>query len=137
MPGGNGRKPAVLVAVAYLADKLDVPVFDTVPRQHRPDAFVRVTRAGGVRSNLVSDSALLVFECWDKTSAESLAVRTADLVEAAPGECIAYTDDSGTEGAAWINAYNEVGGPAQHLDAKITDMDRWVFSAEWAIATNT
>jgi hypothetical protein len=42
---------------------LSVPVSTKVPNP-RPASFIRVTRAGGGRQNIIQERPLLIVECW-------------------------------------------------------------------------
>lgn len=68
-------------AIAALAP-LPEPVSTRVPAP-RPAAFVRVTRVGGNRRNLVQGEPILLVECWAATSvaAFDLAARAWDLID--------------------------------------------------------
>lgn len=131
----NSRKPAISVAVALLTPLLSVPVFNQVDSV-RPDSFVRVTRVGGPRKNIVTDGPMLTFECWDYVSAEGLAMKVADLLEDSPGSFVTYTDDDGNPQDAWISSWEEVGAPTQHPDPDVDYQDRWVLTARLGISTN-
>lgn len=119
--------PAVAVTVAYLGSRLEVPVAGKMPRT-RPAAFVRVSRAGGVMSNLVTDAPLLVFECWATTgpAAEDLANLVRAHLKQAPSSFAA---------GAWIRWWREAGGPSEFPDPDVTDMERWQLSGTLGIAT--
>ena len=54
--------------VAYLAGPLALPVGTRIP-EPRPAQFLRVTRAGGNRRNLVQSNVRLLVECWGATDA--------------------------------------------------------------------
>ena len=60
---------AEAVAVAHMPD-LGVSMSTKVPNP-RPASFVRVTRTGGSRRDLVTDGAQLTFEAWAATDVEA------------------------------------------------------------------
>ena len=61
------RPPQIEQAlVAYLTPIVGVPVSTRVPAT-RPPAFVRVTRAGGSRRNIVQSDPRVLVECWGST----------------------------------------------------------------------
>lgn len=66
--------------------------------------YVRVARVGGTRSTLVTDSPLVVFECFDATdpTASALAMRTRSIVQAMRSVFV---------GPACVSWRSEVGGP--------------------------
>lgn len=136
---GNERKPAVSVAIAYLADKLGVRVADEIPRT-MPDQLVVVKRVGGVKRNIVTDAPWLMCECWaaDDGAAEALCMRLADAAEAAPDQgWVQYVHPDGSTKRAWILDHSEVGGPASNPDPDArVDMGRWTTTFEWGIQTN-
>lgn len=132
---GSRRHPAVLVTIAYLTPRVSVPVMDRVDSD-RPQSFIRVTRVGGPKLNMVTDGPMLTFDCWHPVSAEALACRVADIIEGSPGEMVPYVDDDGNAQTAWISSCEEVGGPVQLPDDQVPDCDRWTFTARLGIATN-
>ncbi|MFB8281892.1 hypothetical protein [Nocardia colli] len=133
---GNARKPAVSVVIAYLAQSLGVPVSDRVPA-NRPESYVLVRRVGGVRINEVTDGPWILCECVAPATAEVLAMRVADLLEAAPGEYVTYLRDDMTTAQAWIASYVEVGAPAQNPDEDLQpDYDRWTLTAQLGISSH-
>ncbi|MGY1896200.1 hypothetical protein [Nocardia gipuzkoensis] len=124
------------VVIAYLAAHLDVPVSDRVPAA-RPESYVLVRRVGGVRLTDVTDGPWMLCECVAPGSAETLAMRVADLLENAPGEFITYLNDDMTTAQAWINSWAEVGAPAQNPDEDLQpEYDRWTLTAQLGIASN-
>ncbi|WP_156162004.1 hypothetical protein [Nocardia vulneris] len=132
---GSRRHPAISVAVALLSGHLTIPVFNAAPAV-LPDSFVRITRVGGAKQNIVTDGPMLTFECWNPVSAEELAMQVLDIIENSPGEFVEYRSDDGTPRKAWISGYEEVGAPAQHPESDVQLSDRWVFTARLGIATN-
>ncbi|QIS16497.1 hypothetical protein [Nocardia arthritidis] len=132
---GSKRHPAVSVIVTYLAPKISVPIMNHAPA-NRPDSFVRVTRVGGVKKNIVTDGPMLTFECWHPVSAEALSMQILDLLENAPGEAVDYLGDDGKPHKAWLAFYEEVGAPTQHPDPEVPQTDRWVLTARLGISTN-
>lgn len=107
--------------ITYLDEHLDVPVSTTVASE-RPGEFVRVVRLGGNRRNLVTDNAVVVFECWASTTpaAADLASLTRAHVHALAGQ---------HAGDLWVYAVREIGGPAYSPDPT-ADVPRYTFSAQ-------
>lgn len=140
---GNGRKPAVSVAISYLSSVLGVRVADERPRESLtsrwPAELVVVKRVGGVKRNLVTDAPWLFVECFanDDQAAEELCMRVADAAEGAPGAFVVYQDSSDVSCEAWIVDHSEIGAPASNPegDARI-DRGCWTLTFEWGISTN-
>ncbi len=129
------RHPAVSVVVAYLGSMLDVPVSSRVPVD-RPDSFVRVSRVGGLKTNIVTDGPMIKCECWHPVSAESLAMRVMDLLEDLPPSFVDYRDDDGNPQRAWVSTFTEIGAPAELPDPDVSTQDRWILTVALGIATN-
>lgn len=94
-----------------------------------PATFVRVSRTGGIRRDLITDLAMLTFECWDTTKdkAAQLAVTTRTLVQAL------YGDFQGSTVLSWDS---EVAGPTYfpHPD---TGTPRFQHTQQVAIAARS
>lgn len=100
-------------------------------------SYVLVRRVGGVRLNTVTDGPWLLCECVAPVSAEALAMRVADLLEAAPGEFVTYFNDDMTPARAWIASYAEVGAPAQNPDEDLQpEYDRWTLTVQLGISSH-
>lgn len=71
------------VLVTALTPALSLPVTTKVPAT-RPDKFVRLSRIGGNRRNVITDRAMVVVECWAKstTEAERLSALTRAHIHA-------------------------------------------------------
>jgi hypothetical protein len=95
--------------IAYLKAQLtalgDSASVGTKRLPSTPSRYVRVFRVGGVRNTLVTEQALVVFECWDATdvTASDLAKVTRGLVQALASTFV---------GPACLSWKSEVGGPA-------------------------
>lgn len=92
--------------------------------QSSPARLVRVTRVGGLRSN-VEDRARVVFECWDATDAAAaqLAGRTRALVQA-----LSWDPAAGVH----INWVSEEGGVVRFPDPDV-NLPRYQHTQELAI----
>lgn len=95
--------------VAYLRAELSA-IDDTarVGTKRLPttqERYVRVSRIGGGRETLVTDSPWVVFECWDAQDvpASRLAMVTRSIVQAMRSTWV---------GPACLSWRSEVGGPA-------------------------
>ena len=110
---------AEALAIAYLTERLGVPVSTKVPNP-RPNEFVKVTRVGGSKVRLNADSATLVFECWGATtiSASDLGRMARAYVHAMPGNDV---------NGKWVYKVTEVGGLAFFPDPN-TDLPRYQFT---------
>lgn len=108
--------PAVAVAVKLLNDRVAPPVSSKVPNP-RPATFVRVSRAGGGMSNIVTDRPWLIFECWAPTEAEAemLANLVGAHLKAAQFETI-----NGAKLLGWSEA-----GRASFNDPAVPSQSRW------------
>ena len=113
---------AEAVMVAYLRAELGArgetaTVATRVPAT-RPAELVRVMRVGGTRDDIITDGAMLTFDCWapNEIAAEALAAMVRALVGAMP-------DRSDT-----CRRVTEVGGPVNQPDPD-TNSPRYVFTA--------
>lgn len=117
---------ATLTIVTYLTAQLaargDTAVVRTRVPDVRPARFVRVERLGGVRTNLVTDSALVTVESWAAT--EAAAAGLAQLTRA-----LLFAAEGTTQSGAVIYKVTEVGGVA-HLPDVDTEHERYVFTTQ-------
>ena len=109
---------------SYLVDLLegrldDVHVGTKVPKT-RPDTYVRLSRAGGPRRDLVTDMPMVIFECYavSEPDAEDLAEQCRRIVHAEP-----YSADSP------IRRVVETGGPVNFPDPD-TSLPRYQFTVQ-------
>lgn len=107
--------------VRTLEPLLGVPVSTKVPSP-RPDAFLTVSRVGGTSPNLITDSPLVVFECWGETQtdASDLGRRVRAYVFA-----LAQTDNDGE----WVRRVVEVGG-LQSFPDPVSGAPRYQFTVQ-------
>ena len=117
---------AALVLTSYLSaeltDRSDTAVVRTRVPDVRPDRLVRVERTGGIRTNLVTDSAIVTFECWAASEAD--AAELGQLVRA-----LIFAVEGTTQTGAAIYNVTEVGGLA-HLPDPTTEHQRYIFTAQ-------
>lgn len=114
---------AEAAAVSYLAPALAARGDTaTVATRFREGRHVRVSRVGGVSPNLITDSAMLLFECYDvaEMDASSLARLARGLIWAVPGQTVDGT---------FIRRCVEVGGPQFYPDPDTT-LPRYQFTAQ-------
>lgn len=112
---------AEAVLIAHLTEVLNgVPVSSRVPNP-RPETFVRLTRVGGGRRDLVTDSPMVVFECWsdDEDTASDLGALVRAHVWAMRSEDV--------QGVS-IGRITEVGGLQAYPDPA-TETPRYQFTA--------
>jgi len=91
-----------------------------------PDFLVRVSRAGGSKSNLVTDSPTMLFECWARSEAdaETLSGQVASALEAAQFESF-----MGAQLRGWSEA-----GRAPLDDPDKPGMSRWQITGTLGIS---
>lgn len=105
-------KPAMAAAVTILKG-LPVPVATEVrkesPTQQNPPQYVRVSRVGGGMSNLVTDRATILVECFadNGVAAETLANQARGLLFQSRGKVFA---------GCFIRWYTETQGPVDFPD---------------------
>lgn len=99
-------KSALACALGVLAD-LDVPASTKAPKTWTT-AFVRVSRIGGGRPNLVTDKAALLIECFspDSVEAEEIANHAGGLFGAAQQGVF-----NGARVLGWDNMFGPVDFP--------------------------
>lgn len=116
-------KPAVAVAVAILK-ALPVPVASKAPLV-TPVSYVRVSRVGGGMTNLVTDRAALLVECFadDGVAAEALANQARGLLTQARGHVHAN---------AFVRWYTETQGPVDFPDG---EKSRYQFMGDLLVGT--
>lgn len=113
---------AVVVAFlkAQLAARSDAAVVATKVPAVRPARLVKVTRTGGIKRNLVTDSAQVTLECWDAngSAASALCGLVRSIVHAAPQLVVP---------GALVTRVQEVGGPVYFPDPD-TSYPRYQFT---------
>jgi len=116
-------KPAVAVAVAILK-ALPVHVSGEAPKT-TPDSYVRVSRVGGVMTNLVTDRAVILVECFANrgVDAEALANQARGLLTASRGKVHA---------GAFVRWYTETQGPVDFPD---DNKSRYQFMGDLLVGT--
>lgn len=110
------------VLVTYLTGRLSgVPVATRVPAT-RPPKFVRVSRVGGARRDLITDQPIVVVEAWATT--ETDAADLARTVRAYVGAM-----EQSAVGSAWIRRVREVGGVQSFPDPR-SESPRYQFTVQ-------
>lgn len=108
------------VVISYLKTVIPGLRISTTVPSTRPDSFVTVIRAGGRKVRLNADSAMLIFECWDKDTVKASALcRTVRAyVNALPGNVV---------NGVWVYKVTEIGGPGYYPDPT-TGLPRYQFT---------
>jgi hypothetical protein len=92
----------------------------------RPPEFVRISRAGGVRRNLVTEDARIVVEAWAGSGPE--ATDLAELVRSILHALRGTVDDNGVP----VYRVDDVEGPADDPDP-ISDQPRYQFAVSLTV----
>jgi hypothetical protein len=108
---------ALLVRV--LPERVGVDVSTKVPNP-RPASFVRVKRVGGSRPNRVTDSAIVVVECW---AADDVAASDLGRLTEAHVFALAQTSHDGD----FVRRVREVGG-LQSFPDPVSESPRYQFT---------
>lgn len=67
------RPPDIEATLVTLLTTSDVSVHTQVPNP-RPAKFIRISRAGGSRRNLIQDQPLIIVECWASSGTAAFGV---------------------------------------------------------------
>ena len=117
-------KPAVLTAITILSAAFGSYAFVSakLPRNQRPDRFVRVTRAGGGLQNIASDGARLLIECYAKDvgQVEAMCNTARTALRNAGGTTVTTT-----EGDVFVRGWMNEDGPTDFANPEILDHERW------------
>ena len=129
MSGYPTPLPALKVARSILAGAMTSATVATKIPNTIPAKLVRVSRAGGSRPLIVTDSARILVELW------ALTVEDAEQMS---GEAIAALQNAqGTfaEGA-FIRGFGNIEGPVDFPDPDVTDHERWQFQGDLLVSTS-
>ena len=101
----------------------DADVACTIPNP-RPDKFVTVQRAGGPQRDIITDSALILVECWAQTGSRAYAL--AKVVRGLLGDKALRN-----QSLSGLTVYRsqEVAGPAPLPDPD-SDQSRYVLTIQ-------
>ena len=102
--------------VATLKPILGMPVVTKVPNP-RPGTFVRLKKVGGTRRDIVTDSPMVVVECWAPTGPEA-----DDLSQLVRGHIFALAPDT-------VRKVREIAGPQDFPDP-ISEHPRYQFTVQ-------
>lgn len=128
-------KPAVLAAITVLADAFGDYAFVSakLPAHVRPDRFVRVTRTGGGRNHVATDTARILVECYAKDVAQVEAMcATASAALFNAGGTSVTSDDI----TMFVRAWNETSGPTDYPNPEVLEYERWQFTGELLVKAN-
>jgi hypothetical protein len=103
----------------YLNGELTVDAYVSIPPS-RPDSFVSIVRNGGIKRDLVTDSATVTFDAWAQTpsAAHDLAQEVRAAVHDLPGSVI---------GQMTVYRVQEFGGPA-NLPDPVSNQPRYTLT---------
>lgn len=104
------------ILVAELKARLALPVVTKVPNP-RPPTFVRLKKVGGTRRDVVTDSPMVVVECWAPTSTEA-----DDLSQLVRAHIFALAPDT-------VRKVREVAGPQDFPDP-LSENPRYQFTVQ-------
>jgi hypothetical protein len=128
-------KPAVLAAITILADAFRgyAEVSAKLPRNSRPERFVKVTRVGGSQDTPVTDDARILVECFAPDPAQVEAM--CNTARSALRNASATTVET-TAGDIWIRAWDNEDGPTDFPHPDILDRERWQFHGDLCVKSN-
>lgn len=122
-----GIKNAEKVALSILRGGQKSPVYVTPPSRV-PKRYARLSRVGGIMSNLVTDSALITVSCYssDPADAADFANECRELFAGSRG---------GFVDGCWVRWWQEISGPSNYPEPDV-DLTRYQFTGELRISTN-
>jgi hypothetical protein len=122
-------KPALKIAGMILSEAITDAVVASKTPHDRPAKFIRVSRSAGRRPLLITDAARILVEVW---------AATVDIVEQTTNEAIAALQNAqGTMvDGAFIRGFDNIEGPVDFPDPKVSDMERWQFQGDLLVSTS-
>lgn len=128
-------KPAILTAIAILEDAFGDYAFVSaaLPRQSRPDRFVKVTRTGGDMRDPVTDLARLLIECYgtDIATIEAMTGTVRSAFRNAAGTTVTAGDYS-----VFIRHWDNEHVVIPWTNPEIVDRERSQVTGDLAISIN-
>ena len=125
-------KPALRTALSILSDAFDgvASVSAKMPKR-LPAKFVVVSRVGGGRPNLVTDSARILVECFavDPENVESLSATVDEAMHNAVGTVV--------DSAVFVRGWGNVSGPTSFPHPDVLTMERWQIHGDLSLSTTT
>ncbi len=124
-------KPAVKTTITVLATAFGshALVSARMPKA-RPIRFVKVSRIGGAWINPVTDSARILVECFGPD------VETVENMTATARAALHNAGQTLVDGV-WIRDWLNEQGPTDFPHPEILDMERWQFSGDLILSTNS
>ena len=121
-------KPALAAAVAILTPVFAPVLVSARMPLVRPAQFVRVDRVGGRMSNMITDSARILVECWapDVPTAETMCNTARAALLNAFGK---------TWAGVFVREWADEQGPVSFDDPAVTDQRRWQFHGDLRCST--
>lgn len=127
-------KPALLTAVTILADAFAGYAFVSAKMpKNRPDRFVRASRVGGGLSNIATDDARILVECFarDVGDVEEMCNTARAALRNAAGTTVTTT-----KGLVFVRAWDNEQGPTDFPHPELLDYERWQFTGDLAVKAN-
>lgn len=128
-------KPAVLAAITVLSEAFGDYAFVSakLPAHNRPDRFVKVSRVGGEISNIATDSARILVECYAKDVGQVEAMcNTARAALSNAGGTTVTADEQ----SMFVRCWDETSGPTDYPNPEVIEFERWQFTGELLIKAN-
>lgn len=127
-------KPAVLTVIAVLSEAFGSYAFVSakLPHSNRPDRFVKVSRIGGGQSQIATDTARVLIECFAKDvgQVENMCNTARAALRNSGGTTVTTTS-----GAVFVRGWdNESLADYPHPD--LIDFERWQLTGDLAIKAN-
>jgi len=124
-------KPALKTAITILSDAFGVyaQVSANMPRQV-PIRFIRVSRIGGSRPNVVTDSARILIECFgpDPETVESMSSTVDEAMHNAIGTIV---------DGVFIRDWGNINGPISRPHPDLLSMERMQTDGDLLLSTTT
>lgn len=127
-------KPALLAAITVLDAAFGEYAFVSARMpSRRPDRFVRVTRVGGSQTNIATDTARILVECFAKDIGQVEAMcNTARAALRNAGGTTVTTDLGDVAVRAWRNE----DGPTDFPHPELLEFERWQIVGDWSVKAN-
>lgn len=119
---------SALTALKLILDQTGKHVSPKVPNPIPAGGCIRIQRAGGPKSNLITDNALVVVQVYATTDLNAELVCNQARGYLQQGQFTKW-------GTIWVRGWEEVGGPAEFPDPDVQGFVRWQFSGQLGIST--
>lgn len=128
-------KPAVLAAITVLTDGFGDYAFVSakLPKNSRPERFVRVSRVGGGMDNIATDRARILVECFAKDVAqvEAMCATARTALRNSGGTSVTADEET-----IFIRSWGNESGPTDFPHPDILDYDRWQLMGDLTVKAN-